>query len=568
MPKLLVKSGARKGYVCRFTEATRVTIGRDPSNTLALPDRRVSRTHACVFLDKEGFIIEDLNSVNGTQVNDHVISRQVLHLGDQILLGSTLLQYLSLDASGELSFSSDRSDARLTTEEHLEQPSNVEARIAPDQIPSFEHILSKSDPETLKAAYQKLLILYRISNDLGTVVDLKQLLARINELVLEVTKADRSVIMWKDQETSALDLRVVHSRKDVSINTPISQTIAKRVMEAGESILTTDAMQDERFKQSQSIVFQGIHSTMCVPIKYKASIFGIILVDTKGTTVTFTKSDLEPLTAISNQAAIAIENARLFDDLKIAHDDLKEKQAQLIEAEKLTALGKLAGGVAHEINNPLTNILGYADLCATALAKEGMTPSELKECAAHLRIVQEESQRCEQIVQDLLHFGRRHTNIMAPVNVNHVIERVLQISRFQLDRAPIEIQKDLMDPLPNTIADANQLQQVFLNLIINARDAMDEGGRLTIKTGVADGRWIQITVADSGCGVPPEKLEEIFKPLYTTKEEGKGTGLGLTISQDIIERHKGSIEVESTLGQGTTFTIKLPLAAAAGTQPT
>ncbi len=568
MPKLLVKTGAKQGFVCRFSETHRVTIGRDPSNSLVLPDRRASRHHACIVSQGNGFMIEDLNSINGTKVNHHVITRQALHLGDEIVVGATVLQYVSGDASEDIRFNKDPSEVKIVTEDHTLHSLSVAARIAPDQIPSFQDMLSKADPDTLKVAYEKLLILYQISNDLGTIVDLKRLLDRINELVIELTKADRSVIMWKDQETGALDLRVVHSREDLPTELLISQTITNQVMETGESILTTDAMHDERFKQANSIVFQDIRSTMCVPIKFKDSVLGIIHVDTKRKIVTFTKADLELLTAISNQAAIAIENARLFDDLKMAHEVLKEQQAQLIEAEKLSALRKLAGGVAHEINNPLTSVLGYAELTSKKLAKGELTPQVLKECIEHLKIIEEESVRCEQIVQDLLQFGRRKKHVMAPVSINHVIETSLKVARFHLKQAPIEITKEFMDQLPETMADANQLQQVFLNLIVNARDAMEQGGRLTITTGIVDGRWVEITFSDSGCGIPADKLDDIFKPLYTTKEEGKGTGLGLAISQDIIERHKGMIDVESTVGQGTTFTIKLPLETNAMAEPT
>ncbi len=559
MPKLLVKSGEKRGFVLRFSDASRVTIGRESSNSLVLPDRRVSRHHACVFPQGEGFIIEDLNSVNGTIVNNHHTSRHALHLGDEIMLGSTVLQYISRDASEELQADGSTADVKVIHDEQTPQPLSVEACIAPDHVPSFEDIVSKADPETLKVACQKLMILYRISNDLGTIVDLKRLLDRINELVIEVTKADRSVIMLKDQETNELDLRAAGSREDVPKETVISKTITSQVVRTGESILTTDALLDERFKRSESIVFQGIRSTMCVPIKYKDSILGVIHVDTKGKTVTFTRADLELLSALSNQAAVAIENARLFDDLKTAHEELKEKQAQVIEGEKLSALGKLAGGVAHEINNPLTSIMGYAQFAAQTLSKDEVTPDDVKESAEYERIIQEECHRCEQIVQDLLQFGRRKEHTMESVSINHVIERALTIARFHLKDADVEIRKDLAGRLPETIGDANQLQQVFLNLIINARDAVDHGGSLSITTASVGGKWIEVSFSDSGCGIPPDKLEEIFKPLYTTKEEGKGTGLGLSISQDIIEHHKGVIDVESVVGQGTTFIIKLPV---------
>jgi len=170
----------------------------------------------------------------------------------------------------------------------------------------------------------------------------------------------------------------------------------------------------------------------------------------------------------------------------------------------------------------------------------------------------DEAQHCKRIAQSLLQFSRRQKDEMSPVDINKTISASLLIAKFHIKRVPIEIVQKLTDDLPQVMGDANQLQQVFLNLIINARDAMEKGGKITITTQKEDDK-IEVRFADSGCGIPEDKLEEIFKPLYTSKEEGKGTGLGLSISQDIIERHKGTLKVESQINKGTIFVIQIPV---------
>ena len=147
---------------------------------------------------------------------------------------------------------------------------------------------------------------------------------------------------------------------------------------------------------------------------------------------------------------------------------------------------------------------------------------------------------------------------MVPVDVNKAIESALVISKFHIKRAQVELKQELGAQLPSIMGDINQLQQVFLNFVINARDAIEKQGTIMITSSLAEEKWIEVKISDTGCGIPEDKIDKIFKPLFTTKEEGKGTGLGLSISQDIIEKHQGTIDVESTVGQGTTFIVRLP----------
>ncbi len=560
MPKLLVKTGEKKGLVHRLSDKN-TSIGRDPSNMIVLPDRRVSRSHARIVLRKKDYIIEDLNSTNGTLVNESAVTKQTLKVGDEIRLGSTVLAFLSLSAPEEQKVKKQAAQVKLIPSEQTPQGLTVEMKAIPEQVKPQDVQLLKPDVGSLQKAYQRLITLYRISSDLSTFTALPELLDRILELVLNVVKADRGFIMLIDEETKELTPQVVRKKKGLKEDEEItiSKTIANQVLKTGEAVLTSDAMQDVRFKKAESVIHHGIRTAMCLPLKTKIKILGIMYVDKKAALLSFTKEDLELLTAICSQAAVVIENAKLFDGLRAANREIKQKQAQLIEAEKLSALGQLAGGVAHEINNPLASIIGFSELLYDKLAEGKIKPAELKKYVEYTNIVKEQGYRCKQIAQNLLQFARRKKVEMVSVDVNKIIEETLGLAQYHMRKVQIKLIRHLDPHLPRIIAEPNQLRQVFLNMVINARDAMEKGGTLTITTGKTKNNWIVVKFADTGCGISEDKLEQIFKPLYTTKEEGKGTGLGLSISLDIIEKHQGSIDVESVVNKGTTFSIKLPI---------
>lgn len=232
--------------------------------------------------------------------------------------------------------------------------------------------------------------------------------------------------------------------------------------------------------------------------------------------------------------------------------ELVEMQAHLVQSEKLASLGKLAAGIAHEINNPLGGILIYSHLLLEE-TKEASSQAET------LKKIIKETSRCKNIVKGLLEFARPKEPEMAPTDLNEVINKALAIFERQALFQNIKIQKDLSD-LPRVVADGSQLQQVFANIIVNAAEAMDGNGLLTIKTHLdARTNSLRIEFRDTGHGIKEEDLSRLFEPFFTTKEVGKGTGLGLAISYGIVQKHNGSIEVKSEVGQGSAFTVVLPL---------
>ena len=250
----------------------------------------------------------------------------------------------------------------------------------------------------------------------------------------------------------------------------------------------------------------------------------------------------------------------LEDRVEQKTSELKKAHEHMLLVEKMASVGKMAAVVAHEINNPLAGILTYAKLLRKWLDRGEMKGEKLKEAGECLDLISVESRRCGDIVRNLLTFSRTAPMNVETTEVNTIVDRALRLVDHQLEMAAIQLQLDLDRGLPKVQCDSAQIEQVLLALIMNAIDAMPHGGNLWVQTRLTaahDG--VEIEIRDDGCGISPELLPHIFEPFQTTKEKGRGVGLGLAISQGIIERHHGHIEVESELGKGTKFTVSLPV---------
>jgi signal transduction histidine kinase len=250
--------------------------------------------------------------------------------------------------------------------------------------------------------------------------------------------------------------------------------------------------------------------------------------------------------------------------LELANAQLLEVQDEMIQSKKMAALGQLISGITHDIKNPLISILGFAELCIQRLKNGADKGLDIAELDDFLHKVTSSAEHCITITQSLLDFARaskQGKDSFQPMNLNQSIEEVLKIVEHQIYLQNIKIIRNFKSDLPSIRAHDNQLRQVFLNLIINAKDAMPNGGRLTIMTSLKpdDHGRVEIKFIDSGCGILQDKLDKIFDPFFTTKEKGKGTGLGLSLSYGIIKNHQGSIDVQSTESKGSMFTITLPI---------
>lgn len=342
--------------------------------------------------------------------------------------------------------------------------------------------------------------------------------------------------------------------REVNRELPVGEGLIGRVAATGRPVVVDDvSAARELFPPARPVVRrERIRGFVCVPLRSRGRILGTLALG-RQTRDPFSATEVALLEAAAGQIGIALDNARLYSESQRQLAELRRAQTQLVHAEKLSAVGELASGVAHEINNPLTTILGQAHL----LLAEPALPPAVRE---RLAVIAQETARAARIVQNLLMFARHYTPERRPCALSDQVRRVLELKAYQLQQDDIRVETDFQ-PCPPVYADANQLQQVLLNLVQNAHQAMARhpGERvLTVRVRGTDDAAL-IEVLDTGPGIPPEILPRIFDPFFTTKPPGEGSGLGLSVSYGIIAEHQGKLRAENRPGGGAAFLIELPL---------
>ena len=322
-------------------------------------------------------------------------------------------------------------------------------------------------------------------------------------------------------------------------------------------VITPDILSDPAIRLSawvrERIRASGYRAVIGVPLLTHDRVIGAVGLGAEPGS-TFSPEDVQALESLADQAALAFENARLYASARDSLVRLRETQAQLVQAAKMSALGQLVSGVAHELNNPLSVIVGYGQL----LLARDVAPGVLRP----IELMVSQADRMAKIVRNLLLFARQRPAERTTVNLNEVMEQTLALRVNQLSLSGIAVEKRFFRGLPPVLADPHQLEQVILNLLLNAEQAMLEaktGGRIMATTNVSrDGREVHAEVIDDGPGIAPDALPHIFEPFFTTKTVGSGTGLGLSVSYGIVEEHGGRLGVESRPGR-TVFTLDLPV---------
>jgi signal transduction histidine kinase len=401
----------------------------------------------------------------------------------------------------------------------------------------------------------------------------EDLLSHVLERTMRAVSASIGSIMILDQEKQTLRIAVGRGLRDqpgTPVEIKVGEGIAGRVAQLGEPVLVEDIDTDPRFARPNDPKY-GSGSFICMPLRVSDRVVGVVNLAKKeirpGTPVAFTPTDLQFLNALATYTAYAVDNARLFEQAQLAARKLQDvvedqklrltlAQQQMIQAAKLSAMGELVAGVAHELNNPLTVLVGVSQLL------ERNAPESLQK---QVKLIRDAVDVARNVVHGLLAFGRRMPMERTPTNMDDLLESVLALSAADLRFHSVKVEKAVEPDLPLVWVDGNQIRQVILNVINNAKQAMAErdGGErtLTISLLRTPPDRVQLRLEDTGPGIPADVLPTIFDPFVTTKGNN-GTGLGLSISYGIIGEHGGFIGAESPPGRGAIFTIELPIGAA------
>jgi signal transduction histidine kinase len=405
----------------------------------------------------------------------------------------------------------------------------------------------------------ELTALYEVGKELASTLDLNQLLELILDRAITLVQAERGFLVLWDEASGDFEIAVArqfepHKRDDAEAE--ISRRLIQNVLTQREPVITTNAQEDPRFKGSESIVTYSIRSVLAAPLIFKADLIGAIYVDTRFGLRRFQDTDLALLDAMANQAAVAIHMARLYDSLQTRNEqleaalaELKETQDELVRAERLSTVGKMASSIIHDIKSPLTVIKNYVKF----LVRDDL-PMETRQEMAH--IMMNAIDTFTGMTQEILDYAHgESTLILKPVNVRSFVKSVCSFLETHFAGRGIETKMTLAfdDTL---VMDAEKMRRVFYNIASNAYDAMEKGGTFTITNSLKDG-YVEFHLKDTGPGIPEPIRDTLFEPFVSYGKE-HGTGLGLAIAQKIVEDHGGYIGVVSEASQGADFIIRLP----------
>ena len=410
-------------------------------------------------------------------------------------------------------------------------------------------------------------VLARLARELTATLEVEPIAKLLARGAAELVNARAAGVFLLELEDGSLrpratygtDADVMHELIFKTGEGAVGRAVADRRIVTSADILADPAIQLAAWVRER-IRASGYRVVVGVPLLTHDRVIGALGLGAEPGS-TFSREELQTLEALADQAALAFENARLYASARDSLAQLRDTQFQLVQAAKMSALGQLVSGVAHELNNPLSVIVGYGQLL---LAREVPT-SVLRP----IELMVSQADRMAKIVRNLLLFARQRPSERTTVNLNDVMEQTLALRINQLTVSGIAVEKKFIRGLPPVLADPHQLEQVFLNLLLNAEQAMLEGktgGRIILNTNVSrDARTVSAEVIDDGPGIPQDALPHVFEPFFTTKTVGSGTGLGLSVSYGIVEEHGGHLTVESRPGR-TVFRLELPVAQSTAAQ--
>ena len=419
-----------------------------------------------------------------------------------------------------------------------EMDANVESTASSDE----SMIMAVAEPS--EAAVVQLKVIYEMTQLIGSVVEEEDLLKGIMDLIFDYFQADRGFILLDDKVSRHPAPAVVRHRdpkkNESPESIPVSRTIVQHVMDKGEGVLSSNAMADSRFAAGDSVQGLGIHSALCVPIKYKDRLFGVIHIDSQIANYTFTDDQLRLLTAIGVHTGLALANAELYADR--------------LRQERLAAVGQTVASLSHSIKNILQGMRGGADVVELGFRKNSM-----KVVGGGWSIVSRNLERIYELTMNMLAYSKQRKPELEMTNLAPLMEEIVQLMQGQFDNKKVALITDFAQDIPPVPIDINGIHQAVLNLLNNALDAVPENdGAVVLHTSYDDQlSKVKVAVTDNGEGIDEERIKRLFQPFNSSKGL-KGTGLGLVVTRKIVQEHGGTVEVESKPDDGSTFTILLP----------
>ncbi len=555
-----------------------ITIGRDAANQIQVQDTEVSRHHARIDINADkSFRLTDLSSSNGTFVNSRKVDSQVLRSGDRVQVGRTLMIFtggpepltptspdavdiIGKDESIELSHI--RSSMQTPHESSNlsligpREPGNGEPSLGEDQSGSQALGSENTGPRTHWE------IVYLVGQAISRTVDLDDLLRQVLDLIFQWIVCDRGCILMIDDVTGHLTPTHSRSRKAQASTAKIeiSRTILDYVVGKKEGVLTSNAQDDSRWDNVQSIVNLGIQEAICVPMLGRYGLVGAIYIDTSmspgqyaecGQVSSFNEDHLKLLFAIASQAALAVEDTQFY--------------RAMLQSERLAAMGQTIANLSHHVKNILQGVRG-----GSYLIEDGLRKEDFGVVRKGWGMVERNQDRISNLVMDMLSFSKERQPELIETDLGQTITDVVDLMQARANEMNVQVKWQDPQQLKSISFDPEAMHRAILNVVTNAIDAAGARDLGIVEiTAVVEGakRQVAICVSDNGEGIATEDRERIFSP-FESKKGARGTGLGLPVSRKILREHGGDVDVDSTPGHGTTFILHWPLHEATSDSPT
>ncbi len=552
--RLIVIKGPDEGRQFDLELDHTFTIGRDRTNNIILHDTEVSRRHAEIRPKAGGgFIVRDVGSANGTFLNAKPVKESPIAPGDHITFGQSILVFSAPRGSNP---GSPQTALVKVVSPKQEAPSSILRSIGEDE---GSRILSRPElagTDWLKGQLANLSVMYETIQAVSHILDVDQLLDKLLELLLSSIPADHGVVMLRNPDANTLEPKAVRYRDGVSNaeQMTVSRGIVDHVLQERQGVLLSDAAKDDRFANSNSITRFKIREVICVPMKGRHEIHGVLFLDTitnakqlitsgsSDTAGRFTEDHLALAIAIAHQAALAVEETRYHH--------------ALLQAERLAAVGQTIAALSHHIKNIMQGIVFGSDMVRAAMKEkdDGLL-------AKGWRLVEKNQAKIHELVLDMLSFSKEREPTIEWVDLNAIVEDVVEVIKGRVNDAGVRLEVRPGPGVHRVPADPEGVHRTLLNILSNAVDAVE--GRpdpyIGVQTLLEPGNeWARIIILDHGPGIAPEKIADIFRPFVSTKGS-KGTGLGLPVSRKIIREHGGDIIVESKVGKGSKFVVRIPM---------